>query len=40
MTQATNAVQQALNAWTAVTSLKFELAGIQSFGQGADAITT
>lgn len=38
-TQATNAVQQALNAWAAVTSLKFKLEGIQSFGQGADTIT-
>lgn len=39
LTQATNAVQQALNAWTAVTSLKFQLEAIQSFGQGADTIT-
>jgi hypothetical protein len=39
LTQATNAVQQALNAWTAVTSLTFRLEGIQSFGQGADAVS-
>lgn len=38
-TQATNAVAQALSAWTAVTSLRFKLEGVQSFGQGADAIT-
>lgn len=40
LTQATNAVQQALNTWASVSSLKFKLAGITSFGQGADAITT
>jgi hypothetical protein len=40
LTQATNAVSQALNAWAQVTSLKFQFAGIQSFGQGADTITT
>ncbi len=40
LTQATNAVQQALNAWTAVTSLKFKLEAIQSFGQGADTIVS
>jgi hypothetical protein len=40
LTQATNAVQQALNAWTAVTSLKFKLDGIVSFGQAASTITT
>lgn len=39
-TQATNAVQQALNAWAAVTSLKFKLEAIQSFGQGADTIAS
>ncbi len=37
--QATNAVQQALNAWAAVTSLRFKLESITSFGQGADTIT-
>jgi hypothetical protein len=36
--QATNAVLQALNAWTAVTSLKFRIEAIGSFGQGADTI--
>jgi hypothetical protein len=36
LAQATNAVQQALNAWAAVTSLKFQLEAIGSFGQGAD----
>lgn len=36
--QATNAVLQALNAWTAVTSLKFKIIGITSFGQGADTL--
>ncbi len=40
LTQATNAVQQALNAWTAVTSLKFRLEGITSFGQAASTLTT
>lgn len=39
LAQATNAVLQALNAWTAVTSLKFKIEGIGGFGQGADAIT-
>lgn len=38
--QATNAVQQALNGWMAVTSLKFKFDGFVSFGQGADTITT
>ncbi|MFO1487256.1 MAG: matrixin family metalloprotease [Verrucomicrobiota bacterium] len=38
LTQATNAVRQALNAWTAVTSLKFAFEGFQSFGQGADTV--
>lgn len=40
LAQATNAVQQALNAWVAVTSLKFKLEGITSFNRGADTITT
>ena len=39
LTQATNAVRQAFGAWAAVTSLKFQFAGFQSFGQGADTIT-
>ncbi|HEX4342437.1 MAG TPA: matrixin family metalloprotease [Verrucomicrobiae bacterium] len=39
LNQATNAVVQALNAWTAVTSLKFKFEGFKSFGQGADTIT-
>ncbi|HEX5222543.1 MAG TPA: matrixin family metalloprotease [Verrucomicrobiae bacterium] len=38
LAQATNAVAQALNAWTAVTSLKFRFEGLQNFGQGADTI--
>lgn len=36
--QATNAVLQALNAWANVTSLKFQIEAIGSFGQGADTI--
>lgn len=36
--QATNAVLQALNAWANVTSLKFQIESIGSFGQGADQI--
>ncbi len=40
LAQATNAVNQALNAWAAVTKLKFKIEGIQSFGAGADTITT
>ena len=40
LAQATNAVIQALNAWAAVTSLKFKIENIGSFGQGADTITT
>ncbi len=40
ITQATNAVAQALGAWTAVTSLKFRFMGLQSFGQAANTITT
>ena len=39
LAQATNAVQQALNAWAAVTSLRFKLEEIVSFGQGADTIS-
>lgn len=38
LAQATNAVAQALNAWTAVTSLRFKSEGLLSFGQGADTI--
>jgi len=38
LAQATNAVVQALNAWAAVTGLKFRFDGLQSFGQGADVI--
>lgn len=38
LTQATNAVAQAMSAWTAVTSLKFKFQGLQSFGQAADTI--
>jgi hypothetical protein len=40
LAQATNAVIQALNAWAAVTSLKFQIESIGGFGQGADTITT
>lgn len=40
LTQATNAVRLAFSAWSAVTSLKFQFEGFQSFGQGADTITT
>ena len=39
LSQATNAVLQALNAWSAVTSLKFTVESIGSFGQGADTIS-
>ncbi|HTI99071.1 MAG TPA: matrixin family metalloprotease [Dongiaceae bacterium] len=39
LAQATNAVLQALDAWTAVTSLKFQFAGFQSYGQAADTVT-
>ena len=39
LAQATNALNQALGAWAAVTSLKFEFAGFQSFGQSADTLT-
>jgi hypothetical protein len=38
LTQATNAVREAFDAWAAVTSLKFKFEGIQSFGQAADTI--
>lgn len=38
LAQATNAVAQALNAWAAVTSLRFRFDGLQSFGQGADTL--
>jgi len=38
LSQATNAVVQALNAWSAVTSLKFNIEGIGPFAQGADTI--
>ena len=40
LTQATNAVTQAFSAWAAVTQLKFRIEGVQSFGAGADTITT
>ncbi len=40
LTQATNAVGQALNAWAAVTKLKFAIEGVQSFGASADTIST
>ena len=40
LAQATNAVWQALNAWSAVTKLKFNVEAIQGFGVGADTITT
>ncbi len=40
LAQATNAVVQALNAWAAVTSLKFKIESIGGFGQAADTITT
>ncbi|MGC3958214.1 MAG: hypothetical protein QM813_09840 [Verrucomicrobiota bacterium] len=40
LAQATNAVIQALNAWVAVTSLKFKIESIGGFGQGADTIAT
>lgn len=40
LAQATNAVKDALAAWSAVSSLKFQFEGIQSFGEGADAIVT
>ncbi|HMP82290.1 MAG TPA: hypothetical protein PKA41_06225 [Verrucomicrobiota bacterium] len=38
LSQATNAVNDALNAWSAVSSLKFRFDGLQSFGQGADTV--
>ncbi len=40
LAQATNAVIQALNAWSAVTKLKFKIEAIQSFGVGANTIAT
>lgn len=39
LAQATNAVLQALTAWSNVTSLKFKLEGIGGFGQAASTIT-
>lgn len=39
LAQATNAVLQALTAWSNVTSLKFSIESIAGFGQGADTIT-
>ena len=39
LTQATNAVAQAFNAWAAVTKLKFRIEGVQSFGAGANTIS-
>jgi hypothetical protein len=39
-TQAIDAVKSALNAWAAVTSLKFTFEGVQSFGQAAANVTT
>ncbi len=39
LAQATNAVQQALNAWVAVTSLRFRFDGFQSFGLAAPNVT-
>lgn len=40
LAQATNAVIQAVNAWSAVTSLKFKFGGVQSFGTNANAINS
>jgi hypothetical protein len=40
LTQATNAVAQALAAWSAVTSLKFRFDGFESFGMAANAINS
>lgn len=40
LAQATNAVAQAVNAWSAVTSLKFKFGGVQSFGTNANAINS
>jgi hypothetical protein len=40
LTQATNAVAQALAAWSAVTSLQFRFDGVESFGVAANAINT
>jgi len=39
-TAALQIVQNALNAWSAVSSVKFKIEGITSFGVGADTITT
>jgi hypothetical protein len=38
--QATNAVYQALNAWSAVANVKFQFIGFQSFGVAATTIST
>lgn len=38
LAQATNAVYQAFNAWSAVTSLKFKFDGFANFGMGADVL--
>ncbi len=38
LSNATNAVIQAMDAWAAVTKLKFKIEAIQSFGAGADTI--
>lgn len=37
--QATNAVISAFNAWAAVTTLKFKIQSIGSFGEGANTVT-
>jgi hypothetical protein len=39
LSQATNAVQTALAAWTNVTSARFVFAGLQSFGEAAPYVT-
>jgi hypothetical protein len=39
LSQATNAVLDACNAWAAVTKLKFTIESVQSFGAGADTIS-
>lgn len=38
LSQATNAVAQAMSTWTTVTKVKFKFEGIVSFGQAADTI--
>ncbi len=38
LTQALSAVQTALAAWSAVSSVKYQFEGVQSFGAGADTI--